>query len=36
MSEPKDGESFFRKVARFVANPTTDWTELNSRQDDLS
>ena len=34
MSEPKDGESFFRKVARFVANPTTDWTELNSRQDD--
>jgi len=34
MSEPKDGESFFRKVARFVANPTTDWAELNSRQDD--
>ena len=30
---PKDGESFFRKVVRFVANPATDWTELNSRQD---
>ncbi|MDM4767905.1 hypothetical protein [Pelomonas sp. SE-A7] len=34
MTAPKDGESFFRKVARFVANPTTDWAELNSRQDD--
>lgn len=34
MTEPKDGESFFRKVARFVANPTTDWAEINSRQDD--
>ncbi|HEY1092291.1 MAG TPA: hypothetical protein VGE47_14455, partial [Burkholderiaceae bacterium] len=33
MTEQKDGESFFRKVARFVANPTTDWAELNSRQD---
>lgn len=30
---PKDGESFFRKVVRFVANPATDWAELNSRQD---
>ena len=29
-----ENESFFRKVVRFVANPTTDWTELNSRQDD--
>jgi hypothetical protein len=29
----KDGESFFRKVVRFVANPATDWAELNSRQD---
>ena len=28
-----ENESFFRKVVRFVANPTTDWTELNSRQD---
>ncbi len=29
-----ENESFFRKVARFVANPTTDWTELGSRQED--
>lgn len=29
---PKDGESFFRKVVRFVANPATDWADLNSRQ----
>jgi len=34
MTDPKDSESFFRKVARFVANPTTDWAEINSRQDD--
>lgn len=34
MSDPKDNTSFFRKVARFVANPTTDWAEINSRQDD--
>jgi hypothetical protein len=34
MAEPKDGESFFRKVVRFVANPATDWAELNSRQDE--
>ena len=33
MSDPKDGDSFFRKVVRFVANPATDWAELNSRQD---
>ena len=33
MPESKDGDSFFRKVVRFVANPATDWTELNSRQD---
>jgi hypothetical protein len=26
-----DNESFFRKVVRFVANPATDWTELNSK-----
>ena len=31
---PKDGETFFRKVVRFVANPATDWADLNSRQDD--
>ena len=29
-----ENESFFRKVARFVANPTTDWTDINSRQED--
>ena len=34
MADSKQGESFFRKVVRFVANPTTDWTEINSRQDD--
>jgi hypothetical protein len=33
-TDPKEGDSFFRKVARFVANPTTDWAEINSRQDD--
>ena len=33
MSETtKDGDSFFRKVVRFVANPATDWADLNSRQ----
>jgi hypothetical protein len=31
---PKDSESFFRKVVRFVANPATDWADLNSRQDE--
>jgi hypothetical protein len=29
-----ESESFFRKVVRFVANPATDWTDLNSRQED--
>jgi hypothetical protein len=29
-----DNESFFRKVVRFVANPATDWTELNSKPED--
>lgn len=29
-----ENESFFRKVVRFVANPTTDWNDLNSRQED--
>ena len=33
MADTKDNESFFRKVVRFVANPATDWHELNSRQD---
>ena len=34
MAEPKENESFFRKVVRFVANPATDWTDLNSREFD--
>ncbi len=29
-----DNESFFRKVVRFVANPATEWTDLNARQED--
>ena len=27
----KEGDTFLRKVARFVSNPTTDWAELNTR-----
>jgi ABC-type transporter Mla MlaB component len=34
MADPKDGESFFRKVVRFVANPATDWSEVATRPDD--
>jgi hypothetical protein len=30
MSDPKDTTSFFRKVVKFVANPSTDWTELGA------
>jgi ABC-type transporter Mla MlaB component len=30
MSEPKDTTSFFRKVVKFVANPTTEWAELDA------
>ncbi len=29
-----ENESFFRKVVRFVANPTTEWSELTGRQGD--
>ena len=29
-----ENESFFRKVVRFVANPSTDWTELRPGQDE--
>lgn len=29
-----ENESFFRKVVRFVANPGTDWAELNTRLED--
>jgi hypothetical protein len=34
MADNKDGESFFRKMVRFVANPATDWAELGTKQDD--
>ncbi|MBX3643704.1 MAG: hypothetical protein KF720_11625 [Rubrivivax sp.] len=34
MAENKDGESFFRRMVRFVANPATDWADLGTRQDD--
>ena len=30
MAEPKDTTSFFRKVVKFVANPATDWAELDA------
>jgi hypothetical protein len=33
MATRKDDESLFSRIKRFVANPTTDWAELNSRQD---
>jgi len=29
MSDPKDTSSFFRKVVKFVANPTTQWAEID-------
>lgn len=28
MTDPKDSGSFFRKVVKFVANPTLEWSEL--------
>jgi hypothetical protein len=34
MADNKDGESFFRKVVRFVANPATDWADLGTRVED--
>jgi hypothetical protein len=27
-TDPKEGNSFFRKVVKFVANPATDWAQL--------
>lgn len=35
MSEPKDTTSFFRKVVKFVANPTTEWAELGVPADEV-
>ena len=29
MSDPKDTTSFFRKVVKFVANPSTEWNDLD-------
>jgi len=34
MAEPKDTTSFFRKVVKFVANPTTEWAELGAPTED--
>ena len=31
MAESKEGESFFRKVVKFVANPATDWSNIAAR-----
>ena len=35
MTEPKDTTSFFRKVVKFVANPATEWAELDAPPEDL-
>ena len=35
MSEPKDTTSFFRKVVKFVANPTTEWAEIGVPAEDV-
>ena len=35
MPDPKDNDSFLRKVVRFVANPTTDWADLTARTDEV-
>ena len=34
MPEPKDTTSFFRKVVKFVANPATEWAELDAPPED--
>jgi len=34
MAEPKDTTSFFRKVVKFVANPGTEWTDLDAPTDE--
>ena len=34
MAESKQGESFFKRVVRFVANPATDWNEIAARPED--
>jgi len=34
MADTKDTTSFFRKVVKFVANPATEWAELDAPHDD--
>jgi hypothetical protein len=34
MAEQKDTTSFFRKVVKFVANPSTDWADLSAATDE--
>ena len=34
MADPKDTTSFFRKVVKFVANPATDWAEIDAPPED--
>ena len=34
MAEPKDTTSFFRKVVKFVANPATEWTDLDAQNEE--
>ena len=34
MAEPKDTASFFRKVVKFVANPSTEWSEMGTPTDE--
>ena len=34
MADPKDSTSFFRKVVKFVANPATEWAELDAPTED--
>jgi hypothetical protein len=35
MADSKDNTSFFRKVVRFVANPTTEWAEIDKPPEEL-
>jgi hypothetical protein len=33
MADPKDSPNFFRKMVKFVANPSTEWAELSAPTD---
>jgi hypothetical protein len=35
MADSKENPGFFRKVARFVANPATDWSQAGTGQDGI-